>query len=88
MLPPAFKALMKKAPTASFDGLGKATCTAPAGTLSKVNNYVQDQILVWIYLPWLLFCDPKIRRFPLLLAKANVIIMATDKLVSERLETR
>jgi len=33
ILAPAFRALMKNEPTASFDGAGKATCTAPGGDL-------------------------------------------------------
>lgn len=77
---------MKKAPTASFDGLGKATCTALAGILSVVNSHLHGRVSSQ-YLPWLLFCDPKIGWLALLLTEANIIVMATNELVSERLKT-
>lgn len=39
------------------------------------------------YSPRLLLRDPEISRFPLLLTEPNIVVMSTNELIAERLET-
>lgn len=47
---PAFRALMKNEPTASFDGAGKATWTAPGGDLWFWLALSKDRVFLFVYI--------------------------------------
>lgn len=81
---PAFRALMKNEPTASFDGAGKATWTAPGGDLWLLLALSKDRVFLCIYhSPRLSLGHPEISRLPLLLTETYIIVMSTDELISQ-----
>jgi hypothetical protein len=74
---------MKNEPTASLDGAGNATWTALLAPLPKYTLVLVSFRLSIVYIPWLPFGDPEIRRFPLLLTETYIVVMPTNKLISK-----